>query len=82
METETATSIVETDARSRVVLPGHSNRRYIMEDLPDGAILLQPAVVVSEAQLEYLSTPELRDLLSRAATSKTVARPRRQRRPE
>jgi hypothetical protein len=82
MENESAVNVIETDARSRAVLPGHSNSRFIMEELPGGLILLQPAVVMSEAQLEYISTPELRDLLTRAAASKTVRRPRRQHRSE
>lgn len=82
MEKESAVNVIETDARSRAVLPGHSNKRFIMDELPGGLILLQPAVVMSEAQLEYVSNPELRDLLTRAAASKTVARPRRQRRSE
>ncbi len=82
MEKESAVNVIETDARSRAVLPGHSNKRFIMDELPGGLILLQPAVVMSEAQLEYVANPELRDLLTRAAASKTVARPRRQRRSE
>jgi hypothetical protein len=40
----------------------------------DGSILLEPARVVTEAQLEYDESPELQALLSRAALSKTVAR--------
>lgn len=82
METESAAQVIETDARSRAVLPGHSNQRFIMDELPGGLILLQPAVVMSEAQLEYVSSPELRDLLTRAAASKTVHRPRRKKRSE
>ena len=81
MEMKFETITVETDERSRVVLPGHSNSRFIMEELPGGAILLQPAVIVSTAQLEYLTTPELRELLTSAAASKTVRRPRRQLKP-
>jgi hypothetical protein len=69
---------VETDERSRVVLPGHSNARFIMRELPGGSILLEPAVIMSAAQAEYLSNPELRELLTRAANSKTVSRPRRE----
>lgn len=82
MERESSVTVIETDARSRAVLPGHSNSRYIMDELPGGLILLQPAVVMSEAQLEYVSNPELRNLLTRAAGSKTVRRPRRLRRAE
>ena len=65
-----------------MVLPGHNNRRFIMEDLPGEAILLQPAVIISTAQLEYLTTPELRALFTSAAASKTVRGPRRQLKPE
>lgn len=82
MRTESEMITIETDERSRVVLPGYSNSRFIMEELPGGAILLQPAVIMSAAQLEYLATPELRELLTRAAASKTVRRPRRQPKPE
>jgi hypothetical protein len=34
------TIIVETDARSRVVLPGHSNQRFILRENSDGSLLL------------------------------------------
>lgn len=68
---------VETDARSRVVLPGHPNEQFLLEELWDGSIRLEPARVVSEAQLEYDTTPELRELLARAAASGRVERRRR-----
>ncbi|MBW3638688.1 MAG: hypothetical protein KY451_02350 [Actinobacteria bacterium] len=73
---------VETDDRSRVVLPGHSNQRFVVEELADGSLLLQPARVVTEAQHEYDANPELRELLARAAASPTVRRPRRTRRTQ
>jgi hypothetical protein len=69
--------MVETDDRSRVVLPGHPNQRYVVRENADGSLLLQPARVVTEAQHEYDDDPELRELLSRAATSPTVRRARR-----
>ena len=72
--------VVETDSRSRVVLPGHSNERFLMQENADGSVLLTPARVVSEAQLEYDTDPELRDLLARATEAPTVRR-RRSRRP-
>lgn len=68
------TNVIETDSRSRVVLPGHANQRFLVHEHEDGSILLQPAVVVSQAQFEYDSDPELRDLLARAAKSTTVKR--------
>jgi hypothetical protein len=72
-------AIIETDNRSRAVLPGRPNQRYIMRENDDGSILLQPARVVTEAQYEYDSNPELRDLLSRAAAAPTVRRTRTRR---
>lgn len=74
--------LIETDARSRVVIPGHSNRLYQMEERSDGVLIFHPAVVLSEAQLEYNSNPELRELLTRASNSKTVHRKRRKFRTE
>ena len=68
---------VETDSRSRVVLPGHPDQRFIMQENEDGSVLLQPALVVTEAQHEYDESPELQALLSRAAHSKTRQRRRR-----
>jgi hypothetical protein len=71
--------LVETDARSRVVLPGHANERFVLQEQEDGSILLQPAVVVTRAQAEYDADPELRALLTRAAHSATVTRTRKRR---
>jgi hypothetical protein len=67
---------VPVDARSRAVLPGHPNQRFLLRENADGSILLEPARVVSEAQADYDATPELKDLLARAARSKTVRRRR------
>jgi hypothetical protein len=71
--------LVETDSRSRVVLPGHSNQRFLLQENADGSLLLQPARVVTEAQLEYDNDPELRELLGRASRSPTVRRTRTRR---
>ena len=70
-------TLIETDARSRVVLPGHPKQKFVLQENSDGSILLLPARVVTEAQLEYEESPELRDLLARAAASKTVRKSRR-----
>lgn len=74
-------TMIETDDRSRVVLPGHPNQRFVVRENDDGSLLLQPARVVTEAQHEYDSDPELRELLSRAAASPTVRRGRRRKSP-
>lgn len=68
---------VETDNRSRLVLPGHPMQRFVMQENADGSILLQPARVVTEAQHEYDESPALQELLARAAASPTVRRARR-----
>jgi hypothetical protein len=73
------TTMVETDDRSRVVLPGHPNQRYVVRENADGSLLLQPARVVTEAQQEYDGDPELRELLNRATASPTVRRARQRR---
>jgi len=73
-------TLIETDARSRVVIPGHVNQRFLVQENEDGSILLQPASVVTDAQLEYDGDPELQALLTRASQSSTVRRVR-QRRP-
>ena len=78
--TTDAQILVETDSRSRVVLPGQPNRRFLLEEQEDGSLLLTPAIVIPESQLEYLTNEELRDLLSRAAASPTVRRGKRARR--
>ncbi len=72
-------SFIETDDRSRVVLTGHPNQSFVIRENEDGSILLQPARVVTVAQMEYDESPELQKLLTRAAASKTVQRPRRKR---
>lgn len=71
--------IVETDARGRVVLPGHPNERFLVRENADGSLLLQPARVVTGAQHEYDTEPALRNLLSRAFESPTVQRDYRRR---
>ena len=71
--------LIETDSRSRVVIPGHSNQHFLVQENADGSLLLQPARVVSEAQAEYDGDPELQALLARAATSGTVRGTRRRR---
>jgi hypothetical protein len=72
-------ALIETDSRSRAVLPGRPNQRFLMRVNEDGSILLQPARIVTDAQQEYDSDPELRDLLTRAAASPTVRRTRQRR---
>ena len=69
-------SLIGTDSRSRAAIPGHANQTFVAQENDDGSIVLQPARVVTEAQLEYDGNPELRELLARAAGSGTVRRTR------
>ena len=69
-------ALVRTDSRSRVVLPGHPDQMFLVQENADGSILLQPARVVMEAQAEYDETPQLQELLSRAMSSPTKKRRR------
>jgi hypothetical protein len=70
-------ALIETDARSQVVLPGHPGQTFAMQENSDGSILLLPVKITTEAQLEYDKTPELRDLLAKASASDTVRKRRR-----
>jgi hypothetical protein len=72
-------ALIETDNRSRAVLPGHPNQRYLMRENEDGSILLQPARIVTDGQQEYDTNPELRELLARATAAPTIRRTRKRR---
>ena len=72
--------LIETDSRSRMVVPGHPDERFIMRENGDGSLTLTPARVMSEAQHEYDSNPELQELLHRAMTAPRVRRERFKRR--
>ena len=65
-----------TDSRGRLILTGHPDEDWLIEELADGAFRIEPAKVVSAAQFEYDNTPELQELLSRAAASPSVGRRR------
>lgn len=75
----TELAFVETDSRSRAVLPGRPNQRFLMRENADGSVLLQPAQLVTDAQHEYDTDPTLRDLLARAAAAPTVPKNRARR---
>ncbi|MCV7303532.1 hypothetical protein H7J93_28355 [Mycobacterium barrassiae] len=67
---------VQTDDRGRITLPDRPNSRFLLRHNADGSILIQPAQVVTDAQYEYWTNPELRTLLTAAASSRTVHRAR------
>lgn len=69
--------LIETDSRSRAVIRGHPDQRFLGQENSDGSLLLIPAVVMSEAQYEYNSSSELQELLQRAMSSPSVKRSRK-----
>lgn len=78
-------SLLEVDERGRTTLRAGKGirRRYLETDLPDGTVILHPAVVMSEVQARLLAAPELLASLTRAhdrGESELVRRPRRARR--
>jgi hypothetical protein len=76
--TATMAPLIETDARSRVTLPGNKkNRRYLVDEQVDGTLILRPAVVITEAQANYDANPERQARVAAAAASPTVRRSRR-----
>lgn len=52
-------------------------QQYLLTENEDGSLLLEPAVVLSQAQREYDSNPDLQAPLARATGSATVRRERR-----
>ena len=49
MECVVVSTLIETDGRSRAVIPGHMNQRWLLQEDEDGSLLLQPASVVTDA---------------------------------
>lgn len=78
-------TLIDVDARGRTTLRGEGLRqRYLETDLPDGTVILHPAVLMSEVQARLLAAPDLLASLTAANDldrSELVSRPRRARRP-
>lgn len=77
--------LLEVGARRRATLTniGHHDR-YLAEELPDGTVVLHPAVVMSETQARLLAAPDLLAQLTKAnalGEADLVRRPLRKRRP-
>lgn len=68
--------IITTDSHGYTVLPSRPNEIFVVCENSDGSILLQPADTVPNAQVQYNSDADLRDLLSKAVASPTVKRNR------
>lgn len=63
------TTLLELDERRRATFGriGGGTRRYLVDELPDGRIMLTPAVVVSEAQAALDANPQLAAAIDQAA---------------
>lgn len=51
-------AILATDTRGRLTL-GRKNQTFKVTELDDGALLLEPAVVMTRADLAFLTDPAL-----------------------
>lgn len=79
--------LIELDSRRRLALgrignPEHT--RYLVDEQPDGTLVLTPAVVMSQQEVALLRKPELVDRLDAEAadpaswrSTSTARRPRK-----
>lgn len=72
--------IVETDARGRASL-GRPGRRYLMREEPDGTLVLEPAVVVTELERRFMANAALQAQIEYARQHPDQRRARQPRRP-
>lgn len=56
--------LIELDPRRRVTLKLGHHDRYLATELPNGTIVLKPAVVLTEDELILRSNPELLDRIN------------------
>ena len=79
--------LIELDDRRRASLGkvGRAeHRRYLAREEPDGTIILEPAVVMTETEARLLANPQLVEQLNQAIVdpSRRVRRGRPRRHPE
>jgi hypothetical protein len=63
MASDTLPVLIETDARGRCTLPG-GRGRYVLSTQPDGALLLEPASVMTEADRKFLENTALQERIT------------------
>lgn len=74
--------IVEVDSRNRVSLSRltHKHDRYIIREEADGTVILEPAVVLTQAERNYLTNPEVQAAVEHSRQHPEQRRPRPRRR--
>lgn len=77
-------TVLELDDRRRAPLAKiarSGDRTFLAEVLPDGKIILTPAVTISKSQAMLQSRPDILDVIDRSYAGDTVpgTRPRRRR---
>jgi hypothetical protein len=73
-------TVIELDERRRISLGkiGHHDR-YIVHEEPDGTIVLEPAVVLTEAEARFMANPQLLARIEDNRAHPERRRPRRRR---
>lgn len=67
-----STKEVDVDERGRTSLArvrSHTYDRYIVEELPDGTLILTPAVTISAVELAALRNPDVQAAIAAAKTA-------------
>jgi hypothetical protein len=67
-----STKEVDVDERGRTSLArvrSHTYDRYIVEELPDGTLILTPAVTISAVELAALRNPGVQAAIAAAKTA-------------
>jgi len=72
--------LLETDQRGRLTLPGVIKRRFLARTEDDGTIILEPAVVMSEAEHKFLANAELQASIAHYEAHPEQLVPRQRRR--
>lgn len=72
--------LVEADSRSRLTIPGAAHRRFLLSEEADGTVILRPAVVMTEAERQFLSNTALQAAIAFARQNPGVRSPRPKRR--
>jgi len=65
-------TLIQADDRGRVTLPGQKGGQFLMEQLADGSVLLQPVGLRTPAQEALDKDPTLQAILDQALAQAPV----------